>query len=109
MAVIRTTDDELRHLVYKHPYMAVKYHNDSFRACQELYPQYEKLSNQKKYKQIVFVRIDADENLIAKRIIEKDVFSFMSIYKNGLLVESQTISSPADIKSALNKLLDIID
>jgi hypothetical protein len=89
--------------------MAVKYHNDNFIACQELYPEYEKLSRLDKYKDILFVRIDADENLIAKKIIEKDVFSFMCLYKQGLLVESQTISSPEDIIEALDKLVRIMD
>lgn len=109
MAITKSTDEDLRRLVYTHPYIAVKYHNDNFRACQELYPEYEKLSENIKYKDILFVRIDADENLIAKKIIEKNVFSFMALYKKGLLVESQTIASPEDIVKGLNKLCALID
>lgn len=105
MVVIIDSDEELRQLVYVHPYVAVKYHSEAFEACRELYPVYKKISNQKKYGMITFVRVNADENLIAKKIIEKNVFSFMAIYKKGLLLESRTVSSGKDIEELLEQLL----
>jgi hypothetical protein len=109
MVTIIETDEDLRHLIYDNQYVSVKYHNDQFRICQELFPQYLRLSEDEKYKKITFVRVNADENLIAKKIIEKDVYSFMAIYKKGLLIESQTISSVEEIEHMLDKLKTIID
>lgn len=109
MAVIFGTDEDLRSLTYAHPYVAVKYHNETFPICKELYPKYKKFSEDKKYKNITFVRVDADENPIAKKLIQKDVYSFMAIYKKGLLMESHIISSEKDIKLMLDKLLTYID
>ena len=109
MAVIISTEEELRKLIYEKPYVAVKYHNDNFPICQELFKSFTKLSNREKYKEILFVRINADENRIAQKLIEKDVFSFMAIYKNGLLIESKTISSEKDIKAVLDKLASVIE
>jgi hypothetical protein len=64
------------------------------------------LSNDPKYKDIKFIGINADGNLIPKKIIEKDVFSFMAIYKNGLLIATQTICNKEDLERMLNQLLN---
>ena len=109
MAVLISSEEELRNLSYEKPYLAVKYHNDSIPFCQLLYEEYSELSEDEKYKDITFVRINADENRIAQQLIEKDVYSFMSIYKNGLLIESKTISDVEDIKVVLDKLLSLVD
>src|SRR5688500_11798450 len=91
--IIFGTDDDLRKITFEYPYVCVKYHNDNFPICKELYPVYQKITQDKKYKNITFVRVDADENPIAKKLIQKDVYSFMAIYKKGLLLESRTIAS----------------
>lgn len=109
MAVIISTEEELRNLLFEKPFLSVKYHNDSIPFCQELYKRYTYLSELEKYQQITFVRINSDENRIAQQLMEKDVYSFMSIYKNGLLVESRTISSEEDIVALLDKLLEVIN
>jgi len=108
MAIIIGTDEDLRQVTFNHPFVAVKYHNDNYPICKELYPIYEKLSQQKKYHDITFVRVAAEENPVAQKLIEKDVYSFMAIYKKGLLLESRTISSEQDIKELLAKLLEVI-
>ena len=109
MAVIISTEEDLRKLSYEKPYLSVKYHNDYIPVCQELYKTYEQLSNDQKYSAITFVRINADENRIAQKLIEKDVYSFMSIYKKGLLIESRTISNENDIEALLDKLTSLVD
>jgi hypothetical protein len=109
MAVIISTEEELRNLSYEKPYVAIKYHNDKIPFCLELYKKYSQLSELEKYNDITFVRINSEENQIAKKLIEKDVYSFMSIYKNGLLIESKTISNENDIKSLLDKLERMVD
>jgi hypothetical protein len=109
MGIIIGTDEDLRQVTFNNPYVAVKYHNENYPICQELYPIYEKLSNLKKYKDITFVGVSANENPVAQKLIEKDVFSFMAIYKKGLLIESRTIASEKDIREILDNLLLIMD
>ncbi len=109
MAVIITTEEELRNLSYEKPYLSVKYHNDFIPVCHELYKTYVQLSNDSKYEKITFIRINSEENQIAQKLIEKDVYSFMAIYKNGFLIESKTISNEDDIKMVLDKLAEIIE
>ncbi|MGZ5188766.1 MAG: hypothetical protein ACXWDO_10645 [Bacteroidia bacterium] len=109
MAIIISTEEELRTLSYEKPYLAVKYHNDKIAYCHELYRNYTRLSEDEKYKDITFVRINADENQIAQKLMEKDVYSFMAIYKNGFLVESRTISDVDDIISLLDELAEMIE
>lgn len=109
MAVLISSEEELRNLSYEKPYLSVKYHNDTIPFCHELYRRYQEFSDMEEYKDIFFIRINSDENQIARKLIEKDVYSFMAIYKNGLLIESRTISGEEDIKSLLDKLASIIE
>jgi len=109
MAVSFATDEDLRSLIYDYEYVSVKYHNEAFPICQELFPKYKAISEEKKYEKIKFIVVNADENPIAQKLIEKDVYSFMAIYKKGLLIESRTISSGKDIRELLDKLVLLID
>jgi thiol-disulfide isomerase/thioredoxin len=105
MAVILGNDEDLRQLTFNNPLVVVKYHNENFAICRELFPQYEKISNMAKYKRFTFIRVDASENSVAQKLIEKGVYSFMAVYKKGLLIESRTISSPEDIRKVLDDVI----
>ncbi|MGZ5245301.1 MAG: thioredoxin domain-containing protein, partial [Bacteroidia bacterium] len=63
MAVKETSDDNLIFELIEHPRVILKYHTDTCgEICRKLKVVFEELSNSKDYKDITFLRINADNN-----------------------------------------------
>ncbi|MGZ5242285.1 MAG: thioredoxin family protein [Bacteroidia bacterium] len=106
MSVIESSNDDLRNFVYDKQYVIVNFHTEQdCTVCLELLPVFERLSEE--YKNITFVRMNADDNPIAKKLINKEKKPFIGIYKEGLLVECSLVSSENEISTMLNKLPNI--
>ena len=105
MSVIDGTDKDLRSLLYQKHCVAVKYHSSSCERCKAFRPIFDALSRKSKYADILFVRMNADENPVAKKFINDRDMPFMGIYNNGLLLESTTVGSEEAITVLLDKLL----
>ncbi len=105
MSVIEGTDKDLRSLLFQKQCVAVKYHASDCNRCEEFRPIFDALSRKKKYTNILFMRMDALENPVARKFINDRDLSFMGVYHNGLLLESTTIASEIDLTQMLDKLL----
>ncbi len=108
MAVTHTTDAHLVLEIASHPSVILKYHTDDCgETCKKLLPIYEALSGQKKYADIVFLRIDADENPVAKKFILKKKQPIVSLYHKGRLIETEYVGSEAELVKLLEVILEI--
>ncbi len=106
MPVIKSTNDDLRKFVYDKQYVIVKFDTeDDCAVCEEIAPVFERLSDD--YKNITFVRMNADDNPVAKKLIIKEKKPFIGIYKEGLLVECGLVSTENALSIMLNKLPNI--
>ncbi|MDQ3073814.1 MAG: thioredoxin family protein [Bacteroidota bacterium] len=106
MAVIRSTNEDLRNYVYDKQYVIVKFHNkENCELCTELLPVFERLSD--KYTDITFVVMNSEDNPIAKKLIEKNKKPFIGIYKEGLLVECSLVASEKEFITMLDRLPNI--
>jgi thiol-disulfide isomerase/thioredoxin len=105
MAVNQTTDTELLVETAKNPCVILKYHTDECgEPCNKLIPIFENLSEQAKYHQIVFLRINAENNPVAKNYILNKKAPIVTIYHNGRLLESRS----AKDKDEMVQLLDML-
>ncbi|MGZ5245300.1 MAG: thioredoxin family protein [Bacteroidia bacterium] len=106
MPVINSSNDDLRKFVYDKQYVIVKFHTEEdCPVCVQMMPVFERLSNE--YQNITFVRMNADDNPIAKKLINKEKTPFIGIYKEGLLVECGLVSTENALVTMLNRLPNI--
>jgi thiol-disulfide isomerase/thioredoxin len=106
MAVIQSSNDDLRKFVYDQQYVIVNFYTkDDCPSCDELLRVFEQLSED--YKNITFVLMNANDNPVAKNLINKHKKPFFGVYKEGLLVDCSIISSREELSLMLNKLPNI--
>lgn len=109
MAVKETSDKFLIFELIDSDLVILKYHTDHCGLpCQRLKPVYEKLSDTKKYRDVAFLRINADENPAALKVIEAKKQPVMNIYYKGALLECRTVKNRARMIDMLDKLMNYV-
>jgi hypothetical protein len=108
MAVIETSDAFLFLQVSENDRVILKYHTDECGTpCVNFIPIFEKLSRDARYKDIIFLVIDADYNPKAKeRILDKKQ-PVITIYHKGKLLDSRHASTKEGVEELLEELLKI--
>ena len=107
MPVNQTTDVELLVETAKNPCVILKYHTDACgEPCNKLIPVFEQLSEDPKYDQIVFLRINADNNPVAKNFILNKKAPIVTIYHNGRLIESRSANNQDEMVQMLDMLVN---
>lgn len=107
MALTHTTDANLLLETAQHDCIILKYHTDECGVpCNKLVPVYENLSETEAYKNIRFLRINADNNPVAKAFILNKQAPIVTIYYRGRLIESRSVTTEAEMRALLNKLVN---
>jgi thiol-disulfide isomerase/thioredoxin len=108
MAVTETSDSFLFLQVAEHDRVILKYHTDECGGpCVKFIPVFKELSKDPKYKEVVFLVIDADNNPKAKeRILDKKQ-PVITIYYKGKLLNSRHASTKEGVEELLEDLLKI--
>lgn len=106
MAVRETTDAYLFLQVAENDLVILKYHTDDCGdICVKFIPIYKELSEDPKYKDVVFLTINAEDNPKAKqRILEKNQ-PVITIYSKGRLLDSRHASNKEGVEILLQELL----
>ena len=105
MAVLETNDAGLPNYVCRHTQVIVKFTADDCPVCKALSPTYQELSEQERYRDIIFLRLDAEENPIACKEVKQNGTPFMVTYRNGSLVSHKLATQKDDIVNMLENLL----
>src|SRR5688500_11524106 len=99
MAVQETTDAFLFLQVAENDLVILKYHTDDCgSACIEFVPVYREISDDPKYKNVIFLTINAENNPMAKRRILDKKQPVITIYSKGRLLDSRHISSKEGVE-----------
>jgi hypothetical protein len=107
MAVSETTDAFLFLQVSENELVMLKYHTDDCgSACLEFIPVYESISEDPKYKAVLFLTINAENNPMAKRRILAKRQPVITIYSRGRLLDSRHASTREGVETLLQELLD---
>jgi thiol-disulfide isomerase/thioredoxin len=108
MAVNETSDSLLFLQVAENERVILKYNTkDCGEPCARFNPVYKALSEEKKYKHIIFLVVDADDNPKAKvKVLEKKQ-PVITIYFKGKLLDSRHASTKEGVEELLEELLKV--
>lgn len=104
MAVIQSNDSHLRQLGVSDSFTIVKYDSDTCAYCKLLEGPYKKLSDSPEYKDVLFLQMQSRENPVARNEVDSKKMPFLSIYRQGILIDCGCVRSEKGIIRFLEKL-----
>jgi len=104
MPTIKSTDADFSNALQKNEKVIVKYYADWCGSCRLFSPKYNRLSNDERFSDTVFLDINAEENPEARKKASVSNLPFFAIFKNGVLVEGATTSKEEYVVEMLQKL-----
>lgn len=105
MKIIDTNDAGLRTLIHDYPKVIAKFTSANCAICDLLAPPFEKFAADPVYQGIAFLRLDSDQNPVAKQMMDERVAPFFVIYYKGRMLECDTLKTEAEVQSYLAQLL----
>lgn len=104
MKVLDTNDTGLRTLIHDFPWVLAKFTSANCDVCELLAPPFEKFSVDVRFQRTAFLRLDADENPVAKQMMNERVAPFFVAYCRGRLLECDTLRSEQEVQTMLERL-----
>ena len=104
MAVIDATDNELRSIIFDNKRVLVKFIDEKCSICQKLSPAVLSLSEDPRYKHIVFLRIHAATNPVSAKEVRFTKAPFFAGYVDGMLTECGVKTTKAGVEEILHKI-----
>lgn len=106
--VYDVNDDQLRQLTHEHVKVFAKFTAENCDICELLAPPFAKFSDEEEFQTILFVRLNSDENPVAKKIMQDRVAPFFVSYCQGRLLECDMLTTEADVLSMLQRLREFM-
>lgn len=104
MPVIVSTDNDFNQHLSNNEKVIVKFYADWCGSCKLFAPKFRRLSDDERFKGIVFLDINAEENEQARKLVGVDNLPFFATFKNGQLIEAQATSKEETVVGMLEKL-----
>ena len=104
MGLLEINDGQLRRLVHAHHKVFTEFTAAGCVLCQALQLVLERLAAEPAYQNIVFARLDAGENPVARQLMNQQQAPFFISYCQGRLLHCDTLTSEAQIRQALETL-----
>jgi thioredoxin 1 len=102
---VHDTDDEgLRHLTHEHLKVFAKFTSEGCATCELLAPPFSKFADDEAYQPILFLRLNSDENPVAKKLMQERVAPFFVSYCQGQLLECDSLTEEQQVKQMLDRL-----
>ncbi len=102
--VVDTDDEHLRRLTYEHLKVFAKFTSNGCAVCQALAPPFAKFADDPGNEAILFVRLDSDENPVAKKLMQEKVAPFFVSYCQGRMLECDNLTTEAEVVAQLARL-----
>jgi len=102
--VVDTDDDHLRRLTHEHLKVFAKFTSEDCATCEALSPSFAKFVDDPQNVGILFVRLDTDQNPVAKKLMQQKVAPFFVSYCQGRLLECDALTSEAEVVAQLDRL-----
>jgi thioredoxin 1 len=106
--VVDTNDDHLRRLTHEHLKVFAKFTSENCATCQALAPPFEKFVDASENVGILFVRLNSDENPVAKKMMQEKVAPFFVSYCQGRLLECDALTEEAQVEAQLQRLREFM-
>ena len=105
MALIKATDAELRSLIFDNKRVLVKFVDENCSICKALAPSVTSLSEQERYRHIVFLQIEAATNPVSAKEVHFTKAPFFAGYVDGMLTECGVKTTKKGVIEILEKIL----
>lgn len=102
--VLDTDDEHLRRLTHEHLKVFAKFTSPNCDICQTLAPPFAKFVDEPGNEAILFVRLDSDENPVAKKLMQEKVAPFFVSYCQGRMLECDNLTTEAEVAAQLHRL-----
>jgi len=106
--VVDTNDAYLRRFTHEYPKVFAKFTADDCPLCAELAPCFARFADDPANKDILFVRLSADENPVAQQLLQKRAAPFFVSYCQGRLLECDVLATEAEVLAQLARLRDFL-
>ncbi|MDF7811228.1 thioredoxin family protein [Hymenobacter sp. YC55] len=100
-------DEELRRLTHEHLKVFAKFTSESCEICELLAPPFAKFAGRENFKSILFLRLNSDENPVAKKMMQEKVAPFFVSYCQGRILECDTLTEEQQVSDMLQRLRDL--
>ncbi|WP_375435787.1 thioredoxin family protein [uncultured Hymenobacter sp.] len=97
-------DEELRQLTQEHLKVFAKFTSESCETCELLAPPFAKFASNPKFKTVLFLRLNSDENPVAKKIMQEKVAPFFVSYCQGRILECDSLTEEQEVAAMLQRL-----
>lgn len=105
LIIHEASDADLRTLIHKHDLVIVKFVDENCQVCKELAPSFQGLAGNPKYRDVLFLRMNAAENPVSSKQVKLSGTPFIATYRKGRLQDCGLITSEAEVAQMLDKLL----
>ena len=102
--VVDTDDDHLRRLTHEHLKVFAKFTSENCAICESLSPGFAKFVDSPDNVGILFVRLDTDQNPVAKKMMQEKAAPFFVSYCQGRLLECDALTEDAQVMAQLDRL-----
>jgi thiol-disulfide isomerase/thioredoxin len=102
--VVDADDEQLRHLIHEHMKVFAKFTSENCAACAALAPPFTKFIDAPENVGILFVRLNADQNPVAKKMMQEKIAPFFVSYCQGRLLECDALTEEAQVVAQLERL-----
>ncbi len=104
MAVLVSDDKSFKDQISAHQKVIVKYYADWCGSCKLFSPKYKRISGEDKFKDILFLDVNAENNPDARKMGEVKNLPSFAIFKDGQLLESLATSKEEALLELIQKL-----
>ena len=102
--VVDANDEDLRRLTHEHLKVFAKFTSNDCAVCQALSPPFAKFADDPGYEGILFLRLNSDENPVAKQLMQQKVAPFFVSYCQGRMLECDALTTEEAVKGQLERL-----
>ena len=102
--VVDADDEQLRHLIHEHLKVFAKFTSPNCAVCEVLAPPFAKFVAAPENAGILFIRLNSDENPVAKQLMQQRVAPFFVSYCQGRLLECDALTEEAQVVDQLARL-----
>lgn len=104
MPVINSSDQTFANEIRQHVKVIVKYYADWCGSCKLFSPKFRRLSDDERFKDIVFLDVNAEHSPEARKMANVDTLPFFASFRNGELIEAKSSSREETVVEMLGNL-----
>jgi thioredoxin 1 len=102
--VVDADDEHLRRLIHEHLKVFAKFTSEDCTICESLAPPFNKFVDAPENVGILFVRLNVDQNPVAKKMMEQKSAPFFVSYCQGRLLECDALTEEPQVVAQLERL-----